>query len=195
MALREFWCWYFKINERRDLLKKIEENTRNHEQSKWENYSADRKSASIRRNAQRIFCYPDVRHINTCRKYREYISKFLNSRKSYCFLLSPKLRCIRDMGQKDERKRTEMDKRISFGRNRLLCCSDTIHSSFNSKKSARGSGMDSVHRQHNPYTHFYGFFIWTVYRAAAHSWFNYFLAKRKSYKMSHLSPMSHNSSC
>jgi hypothetical protein len=28
MALREFLCWYFKINERRDLLKKIEENTR-----------------------------------------------------------------------------------------------------------------------------------------------------------------------
>jgi len=28
LLLREFWCWYFKINEIRDLLKKIEENTR-----------------------------------------------------------------------------------------------------------------------------------------------------------------------
>mgnify|MGYP001558936474 CR=1 FL=1 len=26
--LREFWCWYWKINERLNLLKKIEENTR-----------------------------------------------------------------------------------------------------------------------------------------------------------------------
>lgn len=26
--LREFWCWYFKVNERVKLLKEIAENTR-----------------------------------------------------------------------------------------------------------------------------------------------------------------------
>lgn len=28
LLLREFWCWYWKINERIKILKKIEENTR-----------------------------------------------------------------------------------------------------------------------------------------------------------------------
>lgn len=28
LLLREFWCWYWKINERVNLLRKIEENTR-----------------------------------------------------------------------------------------------------------------------------------------------------------------------
>lgn len=28
LILREFWCWYFKINQIRDLLTDIEKNTR-----------------------------------------------------------------------------------------------------------------------------------------------------------------------
>ena len=27
LLLREFWCWFFKINQLRDILEKIEENT------------------------------------------------------------------------------------------------------------------------------------------------------------------------
>ena len=40
VSLREFWCWYWKINERRDLLKdiseKLDKNTKVSSGNEWQ---------------------------------------------------------------------------------------------------------------------------------------------------------------